>query len=208
MNYISQAVTISHYLQFKHNRALLIPTPKIIFTCKSCFFKWAHSLKQHLPPVSYMVYVMAWKQRSLADQSSAFASSKAMSLAEKGFAEGPGRPQSLLPSGIAVVTENLFVQLHKGWSIPLSPTVTLHHSVFKLCCRDYRTWWMQARMLFHYLKTFEPHTHNKYWQGGEMKASLHLTARLTNGRGECVGNKHSRKPCAFYWCTRGGLITC
>lgn len=83
-----------------------------------------------------MFYVVVWKQRSLADESLPLANFEAMWLPEKGFAEGTGRPQSLLPTGITAMTEHLIIQLHKGWSILLSPMAVLHHSAFKLYAAD------------------------------------------------------------------------
>lgn len=93
-------------------------------------------LKMSSSQEPYMFYVVVWKHRLFANESLAFSNFGAMELPEKGFAEGPGRPQSFLPTGIAAMTENSFIQLHRGWSISLSPMVVLRRSVFNLYAAD------------------------------------------------------------------------
>lgn len=56
-----------------------------------------------------------------------------------------------------------------------------------VCCRHIGLDECRQEVYFIILKTFKLHMHNKYWQGGEMKSLLHLRARVTNCRRECVG---------------------
>lgn len=84
----------------------------------------------------YMFYVAVWKHRLFANESLAFGNFGGMELPEKGFAGGPGRPQYFLPTGIAAMTENSFIQLHRGWSISMSPMVVLRRSVLNLYAAD------------------------------------------------------------------------
>lgn len=208
MNYIFQAVTISHSLQFKHSRPFLILKPKIISTYKSCSFKWMHSLKWHLPQVLH-VLCSSVKTKIICWWIFGICQLWRHVITRKGYCWGTW--EATIP----------FAHWHHcyDWEFVHSITqrliyFTVSYGSFTsfciqfVCCRHIRLDECRQEFYFIILKPSNYTCTINIDREVKRRLCCNSPQELQMAEGRVLGrcDNHSRKPCLFYWCIKWGPI--